>query len=112
MTNFRMRTEQEMMMELALVAVKEHDGFIADGSQYSLPNGRGQTFVYNTAFLDVRFVEERNWMMKILISDFAQSVMEIMNIVQTICSHISMLKNLCKEKKKWQLLILLRYWVL
>lgn len=61
---------------------------------------------------DVRFVEERNWMMKILISDFAQSVMEIMNIVQTICSHISMLKNLCKEKKKWQLLILLRYWVL
>lgn len=58
MTNFRMRTEQEMMMELALVAVKEHDGFIADGSQYSLPNGRGQTFVYNTAFLDVRFVED------------------------------------------------------
>ena len=57
MTNIRMRTEQEMMMELALVAVKEHDGFIADGSQYSLPNGRGQTFVYNTAFLDVRFVE-------------------------------------------------------
>ncbi len=32
MTNFKMRTEQEMMMELALVAVKEHDGFIADGS--------------------------------------------------------------------------------
>ncbi|MCK8949185.1 hypothetical protein MY794_10095 [Haemophilus influenzae] len=58
MTNFRMRTEQEMMIELALVAVKEHDGFIADGSQYSLPNGRGQTFVYNTAFLDVRFVED------------------------------------------------------
>lgn len=58
MTNFRMRIEQEMMMELALVAVKEHDGFIADGSQYSLPNGRGQTFVYNTAFLDVRFVED------------------------------------------------------
>lgn len=58
MTNFRMRTKQEMMMELALVAVKEHDGFIADGSQYSLPNGRGQTFVYNTAFLDVRFVED------------------------------------------------------
>ena len=58
MTNFRMRTGQEMMMELALVAVKEHDGFIADGSQYSLPNGRGQTFVYNTAFLDVRFVED------------------------------------------------------
>ena len=58
MTNFRMRTEQEMMMEFALVAVKEHDGFIADGSQYSLPNGRGQTFVYNTAFLDVRFVED------------------------------------------------------
>ena len=58
MTNFRMRTEQEMMMELALVAVKEHDGFIADGSQYSLPNGRGQTFVYNTACLDVRFVED------------------------------------------------------
>lgn len=58
MTNFRMRTEQEMMMELALVAVKEHDDFIADGSQYSLPNGRGQTFVYNTAFLDVRFVED------------------------------------------------------
>ncbi|HHF4334782.1 hypothetical protein [Haemophilus influenzae] len=58
MTNFRIRTEQEMMMELALVAVKEHDGFIADGSQYSLPNGRGQTFVYNTAFLDVRFVED------------------------------------------------------
>lgn len=29
MTNFRMRTEQEMMMELALVAVKEHDGFIS-----------------------------------------------------------------------------------
>ena len=58
MTNFRMRTEQEMMMELALVAVKEHDGFIADGSQYSLPNGRGQTFVYNTAFLDVRFVKD------------------------------------------------------
>ncbi|MDU5695436.1 MAG: hypothetical protein E6Z92_00035 [Haemophilus parainfluenzae] len=58
MTNFKMRTEQEMMMELALVAVKEQDGFIADGSQYSLPNGRGQTFVYNTAFLDVRFVED------------------------------------------------------
>ncbi|HHF3762022.1 TPA: hypothetical protein ACPOPR_000982 [Haemophilus influenzae] len=58
MTNFQMRTEQEMMMELALVAVKEYDGFIADGSQYSLPNGRGQTFVYNTAFLDVRFVED------------------------------------------------------
>lgn len=58
MTNFRMRTEREMMIELALVAVKEHDGFIADGSQYSLPNGRGQTFVYNTAFLDVRFVED------------------------------------------------------
>lgn len=58
MTNFQMRTEQEMMMELALVAVKDHDGFIADGSQYSLPNGRGQTFVYNTAFLDVRFVED------------------------------------------------------
>lgn len=58
MTNFKMRTEQEMMMELALVAVKEHDCFITDGSQYSLPNGRGQTFVYNTAFLDVRFVED------------------------------------------------------
>lgn len=58
MTNFRMRTEREMMIELALVAVKEHDGFIADGSQYSLPNGRGQTFVYNTAFLDVWFVED------------------------------------------------------
>ena len=58
MTNFRMRTEQEMMMELAFVAVKEHDGFIADGSQYALPNGRGRTFVYNTAFLDVRFVED------------------------------------------------------
>ena len=58
MTNFKMRTEREMMIELALVAVKEHDGFIADGSQYSLPNGRGQTFVYNTAFLDVRFVED------------------------------------------------------
>ncbi|HHF5435847.1 hypothetical protein [Haemophilus influenzae] len=41
MTNFRMRTEQEMMMELALIAVKEHDGFIVDGSQYSLPNEYG-----------------------------------------------------------------------
>ena len=35
MTNFKMRTEQEIMMELALVAVKEHDGFIVDGSQYA-----------------------------------------------------------------------------
>lgn len=58
MTNFKMRTEQEIMTELALVAVKEHDGFIVDGSQYSLPNKYGQTFVYNTAFLDVRFVED------------------------------------------------------
>ncbi|EGF13141.1 hypothetical protein HMPREF9095_1983 [Haemophilus aegyptius ATCC 11116] len=58
MTNFKMRTEQEIMMELALVAVKEHDGFVVDGSQYSLPNECGQTFVYNTAFLDVRFVED------------------------------------------------------
>ena len=58
MTNFKMITEQEMMMELALIAVKEHDGFIVDGSQYSLPNECGQTFVYNTAFLDVRFVED------------------------------------------------------
>ena len=33
MTNFRMRTEQEIMMELALVAVNEHDGFGVDGSQ-------------------------------------------------------------------------------
>ncbi|MDO4627022.1 MAG: hypothetical protein Q4A81_06960 [Pasteurellaceae bacterium] len=58
MTTFKIRTEQEMMQELALVAVKEHAGFIADGSQYSLPNGRGQTFIYDMAFLDVRFVED------------------------------------------------------
>lgn len=58
MTTFKMRTEQEMMQELALVAVKEHAGFIADGSQYSLPNGRGQVFVYDMAFLDIRFVED------------------------------------------------------
>lgn len=50
MTNFRMRTEQEMMMELALVAVKEHDGFIADGSQYSLPNGRGKPLCITQRF--------------------------------------------------------------
>lgn len=49
-----MRTEQEMMMELALVAVKEHADFIADGSQYTFPNGH----TYNIAFLDVRFVED------------------------------------------------------
>lgn len=58
MTTFKMRTEQEMMLELALVAVKEEQRFTIDGSQYTLPNGRGQTFVYNLAFLDIRFIED------------------------------------------------------
>ncbi len=53
-----MRTEQEMMLELALVAVREEQRFTIDGSQYTLPNGRGQTFVYNLAFLDIRFIED------------------------------------------------------
>ena len=58
MTTFKMRTEQEIMQELALIAVREQDHFINDGSQYTLPNGRGQNFVYNTEFLDIRFVED------------------------------------------------------
>ncbi|MDG6360360.1 hypothetical protein [Glaesserella parasuis] len=58
MTTFKMRTEQEMMLELALVAVREEQCFTIDGSQYTLPNGRGQTFVYNLAFLDIRFIED------------------------------------------------------
>ncbi|AIK17735.1 hypothetical protein [Glaesserella parasuis] len=58
MTTFKMRTEQEMMLELALVAVREEQRFTIDGSQYTLPNGRGQTFVYNLAFLDIRFTED------------------------------------------------------
>ncbi|MDG6291573.1 hypothetical protein P9Z53_10230 [Glaesserella parasuis] len=58
MTTFKMRTEQEMMLELALVAVREEQPFTIDGSQYTLPNGRGQTFVYNLAFLDIRFIED------------------------------------------------------
>ncbi|MDP0269649.1 hypothetical protein Q7267_00015 [Glaesserella parasuis] len=58
MTTFKMRTEQEMMLELALVAVREEPHFTIDGSQYTLPNGRGQTFVYNLAFLDIRFIED------------------------------------------------------
>ncbi|AEG42296.1 hypothetical protein Q7306_09485 [Glaesserella parasuis] len=58
MTTFKMRTEQEMMLELALVAVREEQRFTIDGSQYTLPNGRGQTFVYNLAFLDIRFIED------------------------------------------------------
>lgn len=53
-----MRTEQEMMLELALVAVREEQRFTIDGSQYTLPNGRGQSFVYNLAFLDIRFIED------------------------------------------------------
>lgn len=53
-----MRAEQEMMQELALIAVREQSHFIHDGSQYSLPNGRGQTFVYRAAFLDIRFIED------------------------------------------------------
>ncbi|MCT8545904.1 hypothetical protein, partial [Glaesserella parasuis] len=32
--------------------------FTIDGSQYTLPNGRGQTFVYNLAFLNIRFIED------------------------------------------------------
>ncbi|MDG6300113.1 hypothetical protein [Glaesserella parasuis] len=47
-----------MMLELALVAVREEQRFTIDGSQYTLPNGRGQTFVYNLAFLDIRFIED------------------------------------------------------
>ncbi|MDD6910232.1 hypothetical protein [Actinobacillus minor] len=58
MTTFKMRTEQEMMLELALVAVREEQRFTIDGSQYTLPNGRGQIFVYNLAFLDIRFIED------------------------------------------------------
>lgn len=58
MNNVKMRTEQEMMMELALIAVRDTPHFIADGSQYSLPNGRGQTFTYDVAFLDIRFIED------------------------------------------------------
>ncbi|EQA07728.1 hypothetical protein P9J82_02375 [Glaesserella parasuis] len=58
MTTFKMRTEQEMMLELALVAVREEQRFTIDGSQYTLPNGRGQTFVYNLAFLNIRFIED------------------------------------------------------
>ncbi|MDO9950447.1 hypothetical protein F9874_05710 [Glaesserella parasuis] len=58
MTTFKMRTEQEIMLELALVAVREEQRFTIDGSQYTLPNGRGQTFVYNLAFLDIRFIED------------------------------------------------------
>lgn len=60
MTTFKMRTEQEMMLELelALVAVREEQRFTIDGSQYTLPNGWGQTFVYNLAFLDIRFIED------------------------------------------------------
>ncbi|MDY5105798.1 MAG: hypothetical protein SPE78_01440 [Actinobacillus minor] len=58
MTTFKMRTEQEMMLELALIAVREEPRFTIDGSQYTLPNGRGQTFVYNLAFLDIRFIED------------------------------------------------------
>ncbi|MDO9759430.1 hypothetical protein Q7539_11555, partial [Glaesserella parasuis] len=46
------------MLELALVAVREEQRFTIDGSQYTLPNGRGQTFVYNLAFLDIRFIED------------------------------------------------------
>ncbi|KAE9540223.1 hypothetical protein HT665_09355 [Ursidibacter maritimus] len=57
MKNFKMRTEQEIMLELALIAVKEEKNFIIDGSQYALPNGRGQNFVYNLSFLDIRFIE-------------------------------------------------------
>ncbi|MDG6275041.1 hypothetical protein [Glaesserella parasuis] len=47
-----------MMLELALVAVREEQPFTIDGSQYTLPNGRGQTFVYNLAFLNIRFIED------------------------------------------------------
>lgn len=58
MTTFKMRTEQEIMAELALVAVKLQADFINDGSQYSLPNGCGQLFLYDTEYLDIRFIED------------------------------------------------------
>lgn len=35
MTTFKMRTEQEMMLELALVAVREEQRFTIDGLQYT-----------------------------------------------------------------------------
>lgn len=52
------RTEQEITAELALIAVRKTSYFEDDGSQYSLPNGRGQRFVYDTAYLDIRFIED------------------------------------------------------
>ncbi|MBN6074786.1 hypothetical protein HYE60_05925 [Aggregatibacter actinomycetemcomitans] len=58
MTTINMRSEREIMQELALIAVKKHANFINDGSQYTLPNGRGENFVYNAEFLDIRFVED------------------------------------------------------
>ncbi|MBN6078792.1 hypothetical protein [Aggregatibacter actinomycetemcomitans] len=58
MTNINMRTGREIMQGLALVAVKEHTYVINDGSQYTLPNVRGQNLMYNTEFLDIRFVED------------------------------------------------------
>lgn len=54
----KFRTEREMMLELALIAVKLQPHFTTDGSQYSLPNGRGEIFVYDLAFLDIQFIED------------------------------------------------------
>ncbi|AMQ91569.1 hypothetical protein [Aggregatibacter actinomycetemcomitans] len=58
MTTLKMRTEQEIMAELALVVVKLQADFVNDGSQYSMPNGHGQVFLYDTEYLDIRFIED------------------------------------------------------
>lgn len=57
MEHNQLKTEFEMMMKLALVAVRLDEDFIADDSQYTMPDAEGNTRVYDLAFLDISFIE-------------------------------------------------------
>ncbi len=54
---FKVRTEEEMMKELALVAVREIDVFQDGGDVYTVRNDRGFTLTYQVTFLPIRFIE-------------------------------------------------------
>lgn len=57
MEHSQLKTEFEIMMKLALVAVRLDKDFIADDSQYTMPDEEGNTQVYDLAFLDICFIE-------------------------------------------------------
>lgn len=59
MQNVNLRTESEMMKQLALIAVRTVSDFHTDGSQITLPNGRGDSFTYDVEFLDICFIEQK-----------------------------------------------------